>query len=310
VSDILVADIGGTTSRFALAGKGERPRDVVVIANDEADSAEDAIASALAKFSARPRRAVLAVAGPVSGDEIALTNRAWRFRLPQLKTRFGLERIDALNDFEAIAWALPALRDEDLFLLGASAPREGVKVVLGPGTGLGVAAVVADGAGQRVVASEGGHVSFGAQMPDEEPVFARLRAATGFLSAEGVLSGSGLPRLHQAVNPDAIRLPPETILTQARAGERDACATVSLFVRLLGRFAGDLALTFKATGGVYLAGGIALALGALLDVKRFRRAFEAHSPHGELLAGVPTALMTCDEPGLIGCAVYAAHHGD
>lgn len=306
----LLADIGGTTSRFALLGQNGRPENPVTIANDSADSVEGAIAQALQRLSVRPHSAVIAVAGPVNGDEIALTNRAWRFAVSGLCARFGFERIDAVNDFEAVAWSLAALGDDDIVALGA--PRMtpgGVKAVLGPGTGLGVGALISAGENLHVVASEGGHISFGAANADEEPVFARLRADGARRSAEGILSGPGLVRLHRAVHPEAMKLSPEMILTQARAGGREARATVALFVRLLGRFAGDIALAFKAEGGIYLAGGVALALRGLLDEASFRRAFEAHAPHEAWLARVPAALITCEEPGLLGCAVFASRKG-
>jgi glucokinase len=125
------------------------------------------------------------------------------------------------------------------------------------------------------------------------------------LSAEYILSGPGLMRLHLAVNPDAAPHGAEDILRAAHSGDAAARATASLFVRLLGRFAGDAALTFKATGGIYLAGGVAAGLGALLDAAQFRAAFEAHPPFEKWLANIPVALITCTEPGLIGCATVA-----
>ena len=254
----------------------------------------------------RPRGAVLAVAGPVHGDEIALTNRPWRFRLCDLSERFGLKPIHALNDFEALAWALPLLSDDDVRVIGANTQfNPGVKAVLGPGTGLGVAALVPDGKNWHVIASEGGHASFGAGARDEEPLFRRLHEDGLRVSAETLLSGPGLPRLHGALHPGTLRLKPEMIVTQARAGNREARATIAMFVRLLGRFAGDTALTFKATGGVYLTGGVALALNSLFDEAVFRAAFEAHPPYEKLLAAIPTALITYQEPGLLGCATIA-----
>jgi glucokinase len=303
---VLLADIGGTTSRFALLGGDGRPENPVTIANDGVGSLDGAVAQAMERLSARPRFAVIAVAGPVNGDEIALTNRAWCFSLGGLRTAFGFERVVAINDFEAVAWSLAALGDDDVLPLGARRVAvAGAKAVLGPGTGLGVGALVSTDKSFSVIASEGGHVSFGAMEADEDAVFARLRADGGRRSAEGILCGPGLTRLHRAVNPDAMKLSPEMIVTQARAGGPEARATITLFVRLLGRFAGDVALTFKAEGGVYLAGGVALALRELFDESLFRKAFERHAPHNAWLARVPTALITCEEPGLLGCAAFA-----
>jgi len=249
--------------------------------------------------------AVFAVAGPVDGDDIKLTNRAWSFRVPDLSARFGFAPLRVINDFEALAWALPHLQPADQRPIGKTVePKNGIKVVLGPGTGLGVAAAVPIEGRWNVVASEGGHATFGAQATEEEPVFARLRDESGTVSAEMVLSGPGLIRLHRALH-QRPSLTSEAIVAEARAGEKTARASIALFVRLLGRFAGDVALTFKAMGGVYLCGGVALALGDLLDDAIFRAAFEAHPPHQRMLAGIATSLITCQEPGLLGCAAVA-----
>src|ERR1700730_6430155 len=187
-------------------------------------------------------------------------------------------------------------------------PRAGVKIVLGPGTGLGVAALIPAGGRRDGVASEGGHASFGPQAPDEIEVFARLRHECGAVSAEAVLSGAGLVRLARALDPQAARHAPETIAASALAREPSAQAAARLFVRLLGRFAGGLALTFKALGGVYIAGGGASGLGPVLDEPQFRAALEAHPPYQRLLETIPTLLITCEEPGLIGRAAVASEH--
>jgi glucokinase len=303
---VLLADIGGSTSRFAYADAAGRPSCIVTFANDTVEGIEAALARYLGSIDVRPRAAVLAVAGPVDAEEIALTNRAWQIRLPDLAARFGLSPVHAVNDFEALAWALPDLRQGDTRPLGRAGKAHGVKVVLGPGTGLGVAALVPAGSGWQVVASEGGHASFGPGAPDEEAVFSRLRTECGQVSAEMVLSGPGLSRLHRALHPASAPTTPEAIVSNARGGEPAARATTALFVRLLGRFAGDVALTFKATGGVYVCGGVALGLGSLLDGATFRAAFDAHPPHQALLGAIPAAVITCEEPGLIGCAAVAA----
>jgi len=314
MSSVLLADIGGSKSRFALANSAARPERILVIDNDTVADLEGAVTRYLDETGAHPRAATLAVAGPIDGEEIALTNRAWRFRRNDFSRRFGFSHLRVVNDFEAIAWALPSLGAAETRLLGsASLPRgkaSGVKLVLGPGTGLGVAALLpADGC-WHVLASEGGHAAFGPQAADEAEVFARLRAELGSVSAECVLSGAGLVRLARAIDPEHSYHAPETIVAGALAREPSALAATRLFVRLLGRFAGSLALTFKAQGGVYLTGGVAAGLGPLLDEPTFRAAFEAHPPHRALLESIPTLLITCDEPGLIGCAALAQTMAD
>jgi glucokinase len=304
---ILLADIGGTHSRFALAGATGRPERVVVIANDTVADLETGVAHYLAQSGASPRAAVLAVAGPIEGEDVTLTNRTWRFRRDEFAKRFALSKLRVVNDFEAIAWTLPSLGSADTRPLGTGAtPRDATKVVLGPGTGLGVAALLRVDGRWQVVASEGGHVSFGPQAEDETEVFARVRREYGgMVSAEAVLSGPGLLRLARALDPQTRYRDPEAIVVGALAREPSALAVARLFVTLLGRFAGGLALTFKAFGGVYVTGGVGRGLGALLDEPQFRAAFEMHPPYEKLLKAIPTLLVTYEEPGLLGCATLA-----
>jgi glucokinase len=303
---VLLADIGGTNSRLALAGADGRPAHTLIIENDSVPNLEGAIERYLAETGARPGAAVIAVAGPLEGEEVALTNRAWRFRPGELARRFGFAKLRLVNDFEAIAWALTRLTAADAHPLGPPPPaRPGVRAVLGPGTGLGVAALVPVDGRWHVLASEGGHASFGPQTLDELEIFAALLHEHGSISAETILSGPGLPRLLRAVDPRSEVSTPEAVVANALAGEPAALVTVQLFVQLLGRFAGGLALTFKAVGGVYIAGGVASRLGKLLDAEAFRTAFDAHPPYQSLLASIPIWMMTRSEPGLLGCAVLA-----
>src|ERR1700704_2704725 len=311
---VLLADIGGTNSRLALAGADGRPAHTLIIENDSVPNLEGAISRYLAETGARPDAAVLAIAGPLEGEEVALTNRAWRFRPGELARRFGFAKLRLLHDFEAIALAptrptaggAPPPRPADAHPLGPPLPaRPGVRAVLGPGTGLGVAALVPVDGRWQVLASEGGHASFGPQTPDELEIFAALLHEHGSVSAETILSGPGLLRLLRAVDPRSQASTPEAVVANALAGEAAALVTVQLFVQLLGRFAGGLALTFKAVGGVYIAGGVASRLGKLFDAQAFRAAFDAHPPYQALLASIPIWMMTRSEPGLLGCAVLA-----
>ena len=303
---VLLADIGGTNSRLALAGSDGRPAHTLIIENDSVPNLEGAISRYLAETGACPSAAVLAIAGPLESEEVALTNRAWRFRPGELARRFGFAKLRLVNDFEAIAWALTRLTTTDAHPLGqVLVARPGVRAVLGPGTGLGVAALVPVDGSWRVLASEGGHASFGPQTPDELEIFAALLHEHGYVNAETILSGPGLPRLLRAVDPRSQASTPEAVVANALAGDASALATTQLFVRLLGRFAGDLALTFKAVGGVYIAGGVASRLGKLFDAQAFRAAFDAHPPYQSLLASIPIWMMTRSEPGLLGCAVLA-----
>ena len=303
---VLLADIGGTHSRFGFIGTNGRPESVVSWDNDRFARLEDAIAAYLADHPGKLQAAVIGVAAPVRSRAIRLTNRSgWDFNLDELGRRFGLARVEAMNDFEAQAWSLGVLNSEDVRFLGPAKPAAaGAKVVLGPGTGLGVAALVPVANGWQAVSSEGGHMRFGAAEKDEEEIFVRL-LQQGPVSAERVISGSGMPRLHAAVNPDAKERTAAEVVQQAQAGNAAACATITFFVRMLGRFAGDVALMFKAWGGVYITGGVTARLGTLLDEKVLRDAFDAHPPYEDILRSIPTLTITAAHPGLIGCAAFA-----
>jgi glucokinase len=288
-------------------GEDGRPASTLAIADDEVPTLEAAIDRYLDVTGQRPRAAVLGIAGPIQGDMIALTNRPWRFRLSELATRFNFSAVRAVNDFEAVAWSLRRLAPSDLRPIGEAGPSgNGAKVVFGPGTGLGVAALAPCQTGWTVIVSEGGHASFGPAGEEEEQVFSKLRREFGPISVETILSGPGLERLHRALHGPGEPLTAEAIARCAVRVEEPACATVKLFTRLLGRFAGDVALMFKATGGVYVAGGVAQRIAPLLNATVFRTAFEAHPPYGRLLESIPTQLITLEQPGLLGCAVVAA----
>lgn len=306
MSNVLLADIGATNCRFAVSGRDGRPDNVVKLRGDVVESLEAAIARYLDETGARPRGAVLAIAAPIEGDSVTMTNRAWSFRFSELVKRFGWTAIRGINDFEAVAWGVQRLIADDVRPLGsAMAACEGARVVFGPGTGLGVAGLVRNRSRWQVVPTEGGHVSFGPARDDEEPVFARLRAACGAVSAEVILCGPGLERLYRAMHGAAGAPSCADIIAGAHGGDGPARDCVMLFVRLFGRFAGDLALMFKALGGVYVGGGVARRIGTLLDQASFREAFENHPPYAHLLRRIPTILITLDEPGLLGCAAVA-----
>ncbi|MBX6426570.1 MAG: glucokinase [Variibacter sp.] len=306
MQQVLIADIGATNTRIAMVGPDGRPAGMIKWRGDDVPSLEGAIARYIDETGARPQAAVLAIAAPVDGDEVVMTNRAWRFRLSAIAARFGWRAIRAVNDFEAVAWSLPRLLATDMRPLGSAPPAApGVRVVFGPGTGLGVAALVPSGGSFAALPTEGGHVSFGPAAEDEEPIFARLRREFAPVSAEAVLSGPGLERLYRAMHGAARPLKAADIVAGAHRGDETCCATAMMFVRLFGRFAGDLALMFRATGGVYAGGGVARRIGRLFDAPDFRAAFENHPPYAELLKTIPTTLITLDEPGLLGCAALA-----
>ncbi|MGE0749384.1 MAG: glucokinase [Variibacter sp.] len=310
MTGVLLADIGATNCRFALIGAGGRPERVIKLRDSEVPSLEAGVARYLEETGAHPSAGVLAIAGPIEGDAVKMTNRPWAFRFSELAKRFGWSGVRGINDFEAVAWSLPHLRDDDVRPLGALTTKpNGAKAAFGPGTGLGVAALLPDGERWRVVPTEGGHVSFGPAIDAEEAVFARLRARHGRVSAETVLCGPGLEHLFVAMHGEVQTRTSAQIIADANAGEAAAVACVQLFVRLFGRFAGDLALMFKALGGVYVGGGVSRRIAKFLDAPAFRETFENHPPYADLLRRIPTTLITLDEPGLLGCAAVARTEG-
>lgn len=303
MASTLIADIGGTNSRFALA-EGGRPGPMVRLADDDIDGPEALIAAAIAGLPAvAVDSAVLALAGPVTDAGVALTNRQWTFRREALARRFGLKRLVLVNDFEALAHALPALGAGDLRTLSAGSADSGPMLVLGPGTGLG-AAVHRPGSEPQVLATEAGHMSFGPASSDEEAVFAAIRTQAGFVSAETILSGPGLERLHTALH-GGERLSPAAIAARVAEGDRQALRTFRLFTRLLGRFAGDLALAFRSSGGLFLAGGVLRHLQDHIEAEILHDAFASHPPYAAWLGRIPLHVVVAEEPGLIGCATLA-----
>lgn len=311
---MLVGDIGGTHGRFGVvADDGVRPDRVAIEEGDAHASFESAVAAYLEKLGDRPRRAAFAVAGPVDEEGHArITNRkSWLIDPAALTQKFGFETVLVLNDFAAQAASLPHLEPSELTAIGDAAPREATKAALGPGTGLGVAALVreADG-GWLPLPSEGGHVELAATDAREAAVFEIVRAEKGRVEAEALLSGPGLVRLHAALarvegRADDLETTAAEIVAAASGADGAARATVALFLTMLARFSGDVALTFGATGGVYLCGGVAPRLLGLLDAGAFRAVFEAKAPHERMLRAIATEVVTSPVAGLVGCAAYA-----
>lgn len=308
---LLVGDIGGTNGRFGLTPEGSlRPNHVRVLANDDFASFEDEVALYLENAPERPRRAAFALAGPIVGRATPLTNRDWTIDADAVERRFGLERVTLLNDFVAQACALPHFEAHDVTAIGGVAPTdEHAKAAVGPGTGLGVAGLLRLGGGWAPIASEGGHIELAAVDAQEAAVFDLVRRDFGRVSAERVLAGPGLGRLHRALaaveGVHVDRLEPAEVAARAASGDPHAAEAVRLFLRLLARFVGDMALTLGAHGGVYLCGGVAPKLLGQIDAKAFRTAFEAKRPHEDLMRATATVVVTSEVAGLLGVAAYA-----
>jgi glucokinase len=302
---VLVVDVGATTSRFALAREDGTLDTVRGVANDEAKDLEAVLDAALAASgSERPVACVLAVAAPVDGDQVSLTNRPWSFSQRRLRRSLRLSRLIVVNDFVAVAHALPALRQADLVAIGSGrAEPRGTLLACGPGTGFGAACLYRDRGKARAVASEAGHMRLGAATADEARIVAHLVREEGPAVIEHVLSGSGLVRLHRILAGETANA--DAIIAAARLGKKHARDTVHVFLRLFGRIAGDLALAFDARGGVFLAGGIGRVLAPFYPASPFRAAFEEHPPYQARLAAIPTSVIAHAAPGLVGAAMLA-----
>ncbi len=314
---ILVADFGGTHARAALAWQETGG---IVLERLQAEMLPIDLAPAtwlrqyyLAQGKPALRACLACVAGPVEQDadglrRIRFTNRPGELDTRVLASACGSRRAELLNDFEAVAHALPALAPADLQLHGGGEFGAGTRLVLGPGTGLGVAAWLPSGGGV-VLAGEGGHARLAPGNAREAALLARLADQEGFVAAEDVLSGPGLLRLHRILCVEAGLAPAcheaAEVWQQWLAGNAIARTAVALFTTFLGRYAGDLALAFGATGGVYLAGGIVPGWGEHFDTARFREGFEAKGRCRDYVAAIPSATITRPNPSLLGMATYA-----
>jgi len=304
----LLADIGGTTVRFALQ-RGDRAagRFVALRGEDYPDLAAAVRAYLERSRPARPpRQAAFAIASPVDGDRVEMTNSPWSFSIRGLRRRLGLERLLVINDFTAVALAVPRLARRNLVKVGPGAAARGAPIaVIGPGTGLGVSGLIPAGGGWVPLSAEGGHVTLAPADDRESEIVARLRRRFGHVSAERAISGPGLVNLYLAIaeleGRPAVLDDPAEITRQALDGGSPLCAAaLATFCALLGGCAGDLALTLGARGGVYVAGGIVPRLGEAFAGSPFRRRFEAKGRFADYLAAIPTFVVTHRSPAFLG----------
>jgi len=307
----LIADIGGTNARFALADPASGIGEATVLPCAEQPSLVAACEAYLGGLAPdqRPSRAAICVACPVIGDQVTLTNLPWSFSIEATRQELGLDVLSVVNDFTAVALAVPHLGPDELMQVGGGAPVPGAaRTVLGPGTGLGASGLLPAGDGWVALNAEGGHVTMAATTDREAAVLDRLRARHGHASAERVLSGPGLVNLYHALR--AIDdLPVDASITPADVAERgigDQCATcaeaMAMAAEMLGTFASNHALTLGARGGVYIAGGIVPRYPESFARSGFRRRFEDKGRFSDYLAAVPTYVVTCDVPAFIGLA--------
>lgn len=315
----LLADVGGTNVRFALADPSvtmplldETIRHYAVA---DFASLADAARHYLSAAGVRVGHGVFAIAGRVEHDEARMTNHSWVVSRMQLQQALGLDALELVNDFVAQAMAVRLLREDDLMAIGPSMPMPvdaGTRTcaVLGPGTGLGVGALILRDGNAIALATEGGHVGFAPGTSEEIEILRRLAARYGHVSNERLASGGGLVNLHCALaeiadHPCDSAMQPADITARADAGDAHCRHTIELFCAIFGSIAADMALALGAWDGVYLGGGLVPRLLPALQRSGFRRRFEDKGRYAESLAKVPTLAIVHPQPGLLGTAAIA-----
>jgi glucokinase len=322
---VLAGDVGGTKTALAIVEIASRRCRVLRLERyhsaDHGGLAE-IVADFLSSERARPAAAGFGVAGPVRGGKSKITNLPWRLDQRDLERRTRIPRVTILNDFGANALGLRFLGPRQVATLWPGRPDPlGPIALLGAGTGLGQAVLARTGATDSVVSSEGGHVDFGPRSPLEDRLAAFLRGRFGRATRERILSGSGLVLLYEFLEADGFARPGRAAVAALR-GADDRAAVISrlgldrqdrlcrgaldLFVAIYGSETGNLALQYRATGGVYVAGGIAPKILPALKAPAFLRAFHEKPPMKDLLAGIPVRVVLDPRLGLYGAAAAGA----
>ena len=320
----LVADIGGTRARFRLLeGDGSQwwIRHETSWPSQDFQSLAEAIRCYLAQLSRTERAPIdsawLAVAGPVRDGAVRFTNLPWQSDAESLRSQFGLPRVYLVNDLEALTHAVPQLQPEQLLPVQHGNAGKGCRLVIASGTGLGVAGWHGSGADIHVLPSEGGHADLAPVTERQAALLHHLRRDLAHVSYERVLSGPGLVTLYAfatgqatgraTIHPEPSDVSPARILELAEHRDPEALTAVELFSELLGSFAGNAALHWAATGGVYLAGGVAIQLHPYILCGPFTKAFADKGRMRLLLESIPVSLITDHQAGLDGISRLATN---
>ncbi|WP_137893707.1 glucokinase [Ramlibacter sp. 2FC] len=308
----LVGDVGGTNARFALVRTpGGRPEAPLTLATADYPDLAAALQAYLAQ-AGHPavREAAVAIANPIAGDAVRMTNNHWTFSIEATRRQLGLTRLVLLNDWEALALAAPALPAEALSAVGGGqAVADAPRALIGPGTGLGVASLVRSRRGEWVaIPGEGGHVTLAPTCDREARIIERLWRRWDHVSAERLVSGMGLENLYAAIAAlDGVPVQAWNAAEVCRQGlagsDPQSAEALARFCGLLGSVAGNLALTLGARGGVYIGGGIVPRLGNYFARSPFRAQFEAKGRFRDYLARIPTWVILDPHPALTGAAL-------
>lgn len=303
----LLSDIGATNVRFALFTHEGRVELNESLRSLDYETLTDAIDAYLAPMpnEKRPKEAAFAVAAAVMGDKVAMLNAPWTFSIEAVKQHYGWSTLHVVNDFAANALAVPLLPESNVVQVGEGTPAEGEAIaVLGPGTGLGVAGLIRCAGKWTAIAGEGGHATLAPMDSREAAIIDILRRQYAHVSAERVLSGPGLINLYDALcelaGKPAAPLTPERITDLYPGCDPQARETVMMFCAMLGTFAGSVALTFGARGGVYIMGGIVPKMLGTFIQSNFRERFEFHGRYRAYLGELPTYVVTHPNPAFLG----------
>lgn len=307
-SPALVADIGGTNARFAIADKGNICEEKVLAVKDF-NHPRDAIQTYFDSINITVKQGCLAVACPVHTNPIQLTNSHWQFFPDTLSNELNFKKLKIINDFTALSLAVPLMQDKDIIKFGGGSviPEKPIGV-LGPGTGLGMSGLIHSKAGWIPLQGEGGHISYAAQTELELEVIRILHNEFPRVSAERILTGAGIQRLYRAmciVNDKAAEnLQPNQIAELAISKQDDSCiSALDIFAAALGDVAGDLGLVLGAFGGIYLGGGIVSKHYKYFTQSSLRRRFENKGRFDSYMRDIPTFIIHSELSALKGCAV-------
>ena len=302
----LIADIGGTHARFALAD-GQGIHEIRVLSCADYRGITEAVQDYLDGIGQQADAGYFAVAGPVLGDRVGVPGGRWCFSIEEVRQALGLDMLHVVNDFEAVARSIPYLGPEDVLQIGGGQAQPEAPIgVIGPGTGLGVAGLVWNGKHYRPVPAEGGHVNMPVRTQREFDLLQILQDDQDYVSAEQVCSGPGLENLYRALcrldgHPESSTLSAEEISGAALRSECGLCEeALDIMAGVLGCVAGNLALTIGAHGGVYIAGGIPGKLGDYFIHSRFREDFMDKGEMRPYVEQIPTMLITHPYPALLG----------
>ena len=313
---VLLADIGGTNARFAFLADGTLSA-VVHMAVHNYTSFREALDVYLGGLPnvGMIRAAIIAASGTIDNDRCTLTNNAWIIDAAELRGTYRISTVRLINDFEAVAWSLPSLSSDMLLQLGGREPvKAAPAVALGPGTGLGMAIYIPHGNGPLVLSSEGGHSTMPGISLREDAVIDHLRQRFGHVSAERVLSGSGLENLYGALAAiDQLKRPTRCAAEIVQAALAGTCSTsraaVDMFCAMLGSVAGNLALTLGARAGVFIGGGILCHMPDYIGRSQFRERFEEKGRFKKHLETIPAYLILKTDVAFTGMCALAEAEG-